>query len=90
MVFSMLLLAATAIAQNTGTMSWFGDAGDWKTVGTTACGPSRPPINEHFFAAVSYKSLSNQQSAVASGVCQKCILINNSVKVTVVGKPVLS
>ncbi|KAJ3238610.1 hypothetical protein HDU81_007530 [Chytriomyces hyalinus] len=61
-------------------------AENWSSI-STACGSSFPPVNDALFAAVSFKSLSDQSAILKSNKCGTCIRLESSkgsVVVTVV------
>ncbi|TPX49532.1 hypothetical protein CcCBS67573_g10154 [Chytriomyces confervae] len=86
---AILLTARPTRAQthsHVGQMSWFGDSGNWASVGRLACGDSPPAPNQDLFAAMSVHALSDPGSIKSSGVCGQCIRIEfgpNSVVVAV-------
>ncbi|KAJ3239917.1 hypothetical protein HDU78_002575 [Chytriomyces hyalinus] len=65
-------------------ITYFAD--NWSSI-STACGSSFPPVNDALFAAVSFKSLSDQSAILKSNKCGTCIRLESSkgsVVVTVV------
>ncbi|KAI8834264.1 hypothetical protein BJ741DRAFT_610497 [Chytriomyces cf. hyalinus JEL632] len=65
-------------------ITYFAD--NWSSI-STACGSSFPPVNDALFAAVSFKSLSDQSAILNSNKCGTCIRLESSkgsVVVTVV------
>ncbi|KAI8828223.1 hypothetical protein BJ741DRAFT_627087 [Chytriomyces cf. hyalinus JEL632] len=65
-------------------ITYFAD--NWSSI-STACSSSFPPVNDALFAAVSFKSLSDQSAILKSNKCGTCIRLESSkgsVVVTVV------
>ncbi|KAI8612553.1 hypothetical protein BC830DRAFT_1136086 [Chytriomyces sp. MP71] len=74
-----------AQSSHSGTVTWFGDQGNWATVGHVACGHDN--FQSDFFAAISVHALSDTSSIVNSGLCGHCARLSygsNAVTVTIV------
>ncbi|KAJ3064999.1 hypothetical protein HDU98_011599, partial [Podochytrium sp. JEL0797] len=72
----LTLASAASVMAASGEITYYDPT--WNTI-TTACGKSHPPASNTLFAAVSFKSLSDQSSIVASGTCGRCIRLQNVV-----------
>ncbi|KAJ3067413.1 hypothetical protein HDU98_009368 [Podochytrium sp. JEL0797] len=70
----LALASAASVMAASGEITFYDTT--WNTI-ATACGKSHPPASNTLFAAVSFKSLSDQSSIVASGICGRCIRLQN-------------